>query len=142
MLCIQKGAISPYVFAYCCIRYITRTKLLLCIQKGSISPMSLHIAASDISQGQNWCCVFKKMKYRLCLCILLHLIYNILGHNCCCVFKKLQYRPMSLHFAASAVSQGHSWCCVFKMVQYNDNAYNNNNNNNNNNKVNMTRMSV
>ena len=71
---------------------------MLCIQKGAISPMSLHIAASDISQGQNrccvfkrcniayvfayssqgqnWCCVFKKVKYRLCLCILLRLIYH------------------------------------------------------------------
>ena len=27
-----------YVIAYCCIRYITRTKLVLCIQKGAISP--------------------------------------------------------------------------------------------------------
>ena len=62
--------------------------------------MSLHIAAFDISQGQNWCCIF----------------------------RKVQYRPMSLHIAASAISQGHSWCCIVKMVQYNDDAYNNNNN--------------
>ena len=49
---------------------------MLCIQKGAISPKSLHIAASDISQGQNWCCVFKKVQYRLSLCILLHPIYH------------------------------------------------------------------
>ena len=48
--------------------------------KGAISPTSLHnIATSDISQGQNWCFVFKKVQYRLCLCI--------------CVFKTVQYRP-------------------------------------------------
>ena len=41
-------------------------------------PKSLHIATSDISQGQNWCCVLKKVQYRQCLCI--------------CVFKKMQYR--------------------------------------------------
>ena len=70
---------------------------MLYIQKSELSPMSLHIAAFDISQGQNWCCVF----------------------------KKVQYRPMSLHIAAVAISQGHSWYCVFKMVQYNDDAYNN-----------------
>ena len=75
---------------------------MLCIQKCAVSPMSLHIAAFDISQGQNWCCVF----------------------------KKVQYRPMSLHTAASAISQGPSWCCIVKMVQYNDDACNNNNNNN------------
>ena len=51
---------------------------MLSIQKGAISPMSLRIAASDISQGQNRCCVFKKE----------------------------QYRPMPLHIAASAISQG------------------------------------
>ena len=66
MVCIQKGAISPM-------------SLHMCIQKGAISPKSLHIATSDISQGQNWCFVFKKVQYRLCLCI--------------CVFKTVQYRP-------------------------------------------------
>ena len=65
-----------FVFAYYCIWYITRTKLVLCIQQGRISPLSLHIAASDISQGQNWYCVFNKVKYRLCLCIFLRLIYH------------------------------------------------------------------
>ena len=63
---------------------------MLSIQKGAVSPMSLCIAASDISQGQNWCCVF----------------------------KKVQYRPMPLHIAASAISQGQNWCCVFKTIQY------------------------
>ena len=62
---------------------------MLCIQKGAISPMSLRIPASDISQGQNWCCVF----------------------------KKVQYRTMPLHIAASAISQGQNWHCVFKTVQ-------------------------
>ena len=28
--------------------------------------------------------------------------------------KKVQYRPMSLHIAASDISQGHSRCCVSK----------------------------
>ena len=51
---------------------------MLSIQKGAISRMSLRIAASDISQGQSRCCVF----------------------------KKVQYRPMPLHIAASAISQG------------------------------------
>ena len=64
-----------FVFAYCCVWYLTRTKLVLCIQKGAISPKFLHIATSDMSQGQNWCCVF----------------------------KKVQYRPMSLHIAASDI---------------------------------------
>ena len=36
----------------------------------------LHIAVSDISQGQNWRCVFKKVQYRLCHCVLLHQIYH------------------------------------------------------------------
>ena len=49
---------------------------MLYIQKGAISPTSLHIAASDISQGQNRCCVFKTVQYSLLLCILLHLIYH------------------------------------------------------------------
>ena len=90
-----------FVFAYCCVWYITRTKLVLCIQNGTIMPLSLHMTASDMSQGQNWLCVS----------------------------KKVQYRSMSLHIAASVISQGHSWCCVFKMVKFNDDAYNNNNNN-------------
>ena len=38
VLCVQKCVISPFVIAYCCIRYITRTKLVLCIQKVAISP--------------------------------------------------------------------------------------------------------
>ena len=50
---------------------------MLSIQKGAISPMSLRIAAYDISQGQNWCCVF----------------------------KKVEYRPMHLHIASSPISQ-------------------------------------
>ena len=116
---------------------------MLSIQKGAISPMSLRIAASDISQGQNWCCLFKKVQYRLCHCVLLHLIYHkdktgvsikkgaispmslriagsdiSQGQNWCCVFKKVQYRPMPLHIAASAISQGQNWCSVFKKVQY------------------------
>ena len=36
---------------------------MLCIQNGTIMPLSLHITASDISQGQNWCCVFKTVQY-------------------------------------------------------------------------------
>ena len=56
--------------------YQTGVKLVLCFQKGAISPMSLHIAASDISQGQNWCCTFKNVQYRLCHSILLHSIYH------------------------------------------------------------------
>ena len=50
---------------------------MLCIQKGAISPKFLHIATSDMSQGQNWCCVFEKVQSRLCLYI--------------CVLKKAQY---------------------------------------------------
>ena len=38
VLCIQKDAISPFAFAYRCTCYITRTKLVLCIQNGAISP--------------------------------------------------------------------------------------------------------
>ena len=64
--------------------------LHMCIQNGGISPKSLHNAASDISQGQNWCCIF----------------------------KKVQYRPKSLHIAASDISQGQNWFCVFKKVQH------------------------
>ena len=26
--------------------------------------------------GQNWCCLFKKVQYRLCHCVLLHQIYH------------------------------------------------------------------
>ena len=63
---------------------------MLSIQKGAISPMSLRIAASDISQGQNWCCIF----------------------------KKVQYRPMPLHISASAISHGQNWCYVLKTVKY------------------------
>ena len=59
---------------------------MLCIQNGTIMPLSLHITASDISQGQNWCCVF----------------------------KTVQYRPVSLHITASDMSQGQNWCCVSK----------------------------
>ena len=76
MLCVQKAAISPKFLAYCYILCVTRTKLVLCIKKGEISPLPLHIAASDISQEQNWYCVLKKVKYRRCLCILLRLIYH------------------------------------------------------------------
>ena len=135
------------VFAYCCIWYITRTKLVLCIQKGAISPMYLHIPASDVSQGQNWCCVFKKVEYRLCLCILLRLIYykdktsvvyskrwNIaFVFAYCCVWYTSITRtklvlciqndtvmPLSLHITAFDihVSQGQNWCYVLKKVQY------------------------
>ena len=49
---------------------------MLCIQNGAVSPMYFHIPASDISQGQNWCCVF----------------------------KTVQYRPVSVHIAASDIS--------------------------------------
>ena len=83
---------------------ITRTKLVLCIPKSAISPMSLHIAAFDISQGQNWCCVFKKVHYRPKFLDIA--IYDIShGHtlSCCCAFKKVQYRTMSLHIAASDI---------------------------------------
>ena len=59
---------------------------MFCIQKYAISPMSLHIAAFDISQRQNWCCVF----------------------------RKVQCRPVSLHIADSAISQGHSRCSIVK----------------------------
>ena len=57
---------------------------MLCIKQVQYRPMSLHIAASDISQGQNWCYVF----------------------------KTVQYRPMYLHIAASDMSEGQNWCCV------------------------------
>ena len=49
---------------------------MLCIKKGEISPLPLHIATSDISQGQNWCCIFKKVQYCLSFCILLHPIFH------------------------------------------------------------------
>ena len=61
---------------------------MLCIQNGTIMHLSLHITASDISQGQNWCCVF----------------------------ETVQYRPMSLHIAASDMSQGQNWCFISKSV--------------------------
>ena len=103
---------------------------MLCIQKGAISPKSLHIATSDISQGQNWCFVFKQMQYRLSLhmCIQngaisrksLHNAASDIsqGQNWCCIFKKVQYRTKSLHIVASDISQGQNWCCIFKKVQY------------------------
>ena len=71
---------------------ITRTKLVLCIPKSAISPMSMHIAAFDMSQGQNWCCVFKKVQYRLSPCIWLHPIPVSQGQNWYCIFKKVQHR--------------------------------------------------
>ena len=116
-MCIKIGAISPkslhiatsiyhkdktdvlyskrcnitYVFAYVYSkRAISPMSLHMCIQNGIISPKSLHIAASDISQDQTWCCVF----------------------------KTVQFCPMSLHIAASGISQGQNWCCIFKNVQY------------------------
>ena len=57
------------------------------------------IAASDISQGHNWCCIFKKVQYRPKS---LHTVIADISHgqNWCCVFKKVQYRSMSLHIAA------------------------------------------
>ena len=91
---------------------------MLCIQKGAISPKFLHIATSDISKGQNWFFVFKKVQHRLCLCI--------------CVFKKVQYR-LSLCILLHPIYQKdktgfyvfkkvqHRLClciCVFKTVQY------------------------
>ena len=105
-----------FVFAYCCIRYITRTKLVLCIQKGAISPLSLHIAASVMSEGQNWCCVSKRCNIALCLCILLHLLHH--KDKIGVVYQKGAISPLSLHIAASDISQGQNWCCVFKKVQY------------------------
>ena len=89
-----------YVFAYSCVWYITRTKQVLCIQNGAISPMYLHIPASDISQGQNWCCVFKTVKYRLCLCILLHLI--CLKDKTGGVYKKCAISPYVF-----------AYCCIW-----------------------------
>ena len=94
---------------------------MLCIQNGALSPMYLHIPASDISQGQNWCCVFKKVQYRQSFCILLHPIYQkdktvfLYSKRCnsCC-----EISPLPLHIAASDISQGQNWCCIFKKVQY------------------------
>ena len=52
-LYIQKGAVSSQVFTYCsrycCIRYVTKTELVLCIIKCNITICL-----------QNWCCVFKQ----------------------------------------------------------------------------------
>ena len=93
-LSIRKGAISPM-------------SLHMCIQKGAISPKSLHIAISDISQGQNWCCVFKTVQY----CPMsLHIAASDIsqGQNWCCLFKKVKYRLKSLHIAASDISHGHT----------------------------------
>ena len=106
MLCIRKGAISPM-------------SLHMCIQKDVISPKSLHIATSDISKGQNWFFVFKKVQHRLCLCIcvfktvqyrlrrliLLHLIYHK-DKPGVVYSKRCKYSPMALHIAASDISQG------------------------------------
>ena len=78
MLCIQNGAVSPYVFAYCCIWYVTRTKLVLCIQNGAISPCVFA-----------YCCIWYVSRTKLVVCI-----------------KNVRYRPMSLHIAASDISQG------------------------------------
>ena len=77
----------------------------------------LHIATTDISQGQNWCCVFKKVQYRPKS---LHIAASDIsqGQNWCCIFRKVPYRPKSLHIAGSDISQGQNWCCVFKKVQY------------------------
>ena len=62
-----------YVIAYCCIRYIRRTKLVLYIQKGAISPTSLHFAASDISYFRTRLVLcIQKIAISPCLCILLH----------------------------------------------------------------------
>ena len=69
-------ALKSWNVAYYCISYITRTKLVLYIQKGAISPMLLQISASDISQGQNWCRVFKRCNIALCLSISLRLLYH------------------------------------------------------------------
>ena len=111
---------------------------MLGIQNGAILPMYLHIPVFDISQRPYWCCVFKKLKYRLCLCILLRLIYHkdktgvvyskrcsialcfcILLHLIChkeklvlCI-KKVRYRPMSLHIAASDITQGQKTGVLF-----------------------------
>ena len=49
---------------------------MLCIQKGAIALMSLHIAASDISKGQNWCDVFKKVQYIVASDILQLMLYK------------------------------------------------------------------
>ena len=64
------------VLRLCILLQLIYHTLVLCTQKSAISPMSLHIAASDISQGQNWWCVFKTVQYRLRLCIFLCLIYH------------------------------------------------------------------
>ena len=78
-------------------------------------PLSLHITASDISRGQNWCCVFKTVQYRLCICIFLRLIYFTRTKLGLCI-QKGGISPLSLHIAASDISQGKNWCCVFKTV--------------------------
>ena len=101
---------------------------MLCIQEGEISPLPLHIAASDISQGQNRCCVFKKVQYRLSfwhivirtklvLCIQKGAISPMSLQMC---IQKGAISPKSLHITTSDVSHGHtlSWCCAFKKVQY------------------------
>ena len=87
---------------------------MLCIQKGAISTMSLRIAASDISQGQNRCCVFKTVQYRQCICIFLRLIYH--KDKTGVVFQNGTIMHLSLHITASYISQGQNWCCVFKTV--------------------------
>ena len=119
----QKGAISPYAFAYCCICNIARTKLVLRTQNPKRCSIAvclcilLHLICHKDKTGVVYS---KRCNIVLCLCILLHLIYITRTKNWCCVFKKVPYRPtcMSLHIAASDISQRQTWCCVFKKVQY------------------------
>ena len=103
----SKRCTIVYVIAYCCIRYITRTKLVLCIQIGAISHYAFAYRCICYITRPNWCCVFKfeTVQYRL---MSLYIAASDMsqGQNWCCVFKKMKNRPISLHIAASDISQG------------------------------------
>ena len=72
VLYIQKGAISPYAFAYRGICYITRTKLVLCIQNGAVSP---YVFA--------YCCIRYITRTKLVLCIQKGAISPYVFAYCC-----------------------------------------------------------
>ena len=50
MLCIQKGGLSP-LSLHSAASDISEDKIGVVYSKGTIIPLSLHITASDISQG-------------------------------------------------------------------------------------------
>ena len=90
-----------YVIAYCCIRYIRRTKLVLYIQKGAISPTSLHFAASDISYFRTRLVLcIQKIAISPCLCILLHdtCTYHYMIVNFVCVKNKVLDDTCTYHY--------------------------------------------